>query len=429
MAFKFLPGDELKNYNVAILANVPFIISDRATYYSIENRFLREAKRGRWKVGLSAKEALKKPMLNPGGRKLSDNTITTYADHLTNFLSWCEEHDSYIGVVDIDEDGVEEYAEDMEHGVWSQDGEPLAGSTVCGRLSTVIACTEFAVARNLRKPIEFTMVERSYRVSTGENSHSGEIRQTSAYSVLSGRRGNPTKMKLPSRREIRKFGSSFNDLGKEISAGLILFCGLRIDEVENIRDASVPTIRQIENKEGHANLEVGVNIIGKGGKERTIYIPPDLIEKIEIYRNTDRKRLLERSPTTAAKAALLLNNYGKPLKKSAIRKAWNKARDALVDDGFDVACLSPHIGRHAFAVYWLMEQIKADAKQVGKSPDTLLMDQVEGQGKAHLLDLKNILGHSKLSTTEKYLVMLRGRWRVDMSLDRQQYLDDGGDNG
>jgi|GEM_PF-3137496 len=321
----------------------------------------------------------------------------------------------------------------MEMGIWSQDAQPLAAATVIRRVSTAISCAEHAIKFELRPPYVFDTVETSYQYSTGKNTHAGETRRKASYDAVNRRRrGQPSQMILPSKREIKKFASSFDDPGKEIAARLILECGLRVSEPGRIKNNDILTVRQVENRFGHMNVVVPTKVIGKADVVRTVDVPADLIERIDEYRATDRKRLLGRTPTTAAQAALLLNQYGDPLTKSAITKAWNEVRTEMIGDDYAVADFSPHIGRHAFAVYWLISQIAADVRHhIGADGiiTNMPVGNIDGYGRSHILELQNLLGHSRLSTTEKYLAMLPRHWRNEMAINRQIYLDDEVING
>lgn len=138
---------------------------------------------------------------------------------------------------------------------------------------------------------------------------------------------------------------------------LIYATGLRVGELVSLDQATV----DIE--------EMLVRVMGKGGKERIVPFGEPAAEALERYRR-DRLSLVARGPGTDA---LFLNARGGRLTaRSVHRMMKNYVNQAALHSG-----LSPHSLRHAFATHLL-------------------------ERGADLRSIQELLGHSSLSTTQKY---------------------------
>ncbi len=109
-----------------------------------------------------------------------------------------------------------------------------------------------------------------------------------------------------------------------------------------------------------------IRVKGKGKKERIIPIGSKAMEAIKNY-------LPERISLKKKSQALFLNNRGGRLTQRSIRRIVIKYGRMIALKG----CLSPHVLRHTFATHLL-------------------------HGGADLRSIQELLGHSSLSTTQKY---------------------------
>ncbi|MEE9257941.1 MAG: tyrosine recombinase XerC [Nitrospinaceae bacterium] len=151
-------------------------------------------------------------------------------------------------------------------------------------------------------------------------------------------------------------------IGVRDKAILELFysCGIRISEL-----AGLPL--------DHLRLEQrSVRVLGKGRKERLLPIGIKTVDALENYFKF-RRELLERMKPDAAPDTVFLNNRGRPISVRGVRKVVNKY---LIQTRFS-GNASPHSIRHSFATHML------DAG-------------------ADLRAIQEMLGHSSLSTTQKY---------------------------
>ncbi len=153
-----------------------------------------------------------------------------------------------------------------------------------------------------------------------------------------------------------------------------LNCGIRLSELVGI---NVNDIRKTHNADGE---EIStLKVIGKGNKERIIYLNDACIRAYEDYLNlteTDNKKRAENGnrDMTAKTDALFLSKRGKRISN---RRVQQIVEQALKSCGLDNIGLSVHKLRHTAAT--LMYQNGVDVRV-----------------------LKDVLGHENLNTTQIY---------------------------
>lgn len=153
---------------------------------------------------------------------------------------------------------------------------------------------------------------------------------------------------------------------RDLSAVLLMYgCGLRVSEAAGLLDANV-------------DLENGSAMVrGKGDKERLVPIPEACLETLRAYR--------AQRPTPTAGTFLVGRGNG-ALSTRTLTRIVDKR--ALIAFGRHV---SPHQLRHSFATHLLA-------------------------GGANLREIQALLGHSNLSTTQRY---------TDVSVERLFAIYDG----
>ena len=139
---------------------------------------------------------------------------------------------------------------------------------------------------------------------------------------------------------------------------LFYSCGLRISELVAL------TLEDI-------NLDSRmVKVLGKGGKERLLPMGRPCVEALKMYLNTRMDKIRDFPPGTEK---LFLNHRGAGISIRGMRKVVEK----YIKQGNFSGGVSPHSIRHSFATHLL-------------------------EGGADLRSIQELLGHSSLSTTQKY---------------------------
>jgi integrase/recombinase XerC len=134
-------------------------------------------------------------------------------------------------------------------------------------------------------------------------------------------------------------------------------CGLRISELVGLT---------LEN----TNLESRtVKVLGKGGKERLLPLGRHCVDALKTYLNARKDKT--RKPGTDQ---LFLNHRRAGITIRGVRKVVDK----YIKQGNFAGGVSPHSIRHSFATHLL-------------------------EGGADLRSIQELLGHSSLSTTQKYI--------------------------
>lgn len=133
-------------------------------------------------------------------------------------------------------------------------------------------------------------------------------------------------------------------------------CGLRISELVGLT---------INNTNLDSRM---IKVLGKGGKERMLPMGNHCVEALKTYIKARNAKI--KQPGTNQ---LFLNNRGAGISVRGVRKVVDK----YIKQGNFAGGVSPHSLRHSFATHLL-------------------------EGGADLRSIQELLGHSSLSTTQKY---------------------------
>lgn len=148
---------------------------------------------------------------------------------------------------------------------------------------------------------------------------------------------------------------------------LLYSSGLRVSELTNLQ------FHDLDLKNGW------VRVLGKGRKER--FVPVGTKARNAIQRYLPLRAVLEtRNSGYAGRGAVFLNHRGQPLSSRSVRRILKFFLESaqLAKDA------SPHTFRHSFATHML-------------------------EGGADLRSIQEMLGHSSLSTTQRYTKIDLGR--------------------
>lgn len=138
---------------------------------------------------------------------------------------------------------------------------------------------------------------------------------------------------------------------------LIYGSGLRISECQNL------TWDRINER------EFLVRVLGKGNKERIVPLTESFVERIANYKQMQ----MQSGHIPSARGFVFLSDDGKPF---GIRTLRNDIQHLLREIGWEGKA-SPHVLRHSFATHLL-------------------------ENGAEIMSVKEMLGHSNISTTQVY---------------------------
>lgn len=341
------------------------------------------------------------------GRRFSyprENTLTKVANCLVNLFGWLEKRKYDWQTIEYDPDLLE-YAEDMQSGFWSRDKSALSPSTVNSRMDYASDFLVWASARDLRAPFIVPMGISRHRFATGTS-----MRPSTKHSkVRAGRvRLDPIDLRLPEIAELRSWILEVErrkGYTKALSCRTILGSGIRREEAAMLPLDFIPLRRSEWNVGKDNRVRFKVTEGTKGGKKRIVTIPLQLAEELHTYRTTKRVRAqadwIKSHRGEPKPDRLFLGSYdGTPLSAATIYDAWTSASLFL---GW-----SPHLGRHTWACYELLDALRQEAITARLAPGSVPIGWLESTTKTLIgIVVQPNLGHIDEETTRTYVQWLR----------------------
>jgi integrase len=343
------------------LAGCPLVLMPW-TYPDLINEYLQDLWTGNWHSAYGVDNS---PLLTdyvfPRKRyRPQPSTIRETANRLANFLHWCNEPRMHHGrgtlnPLAVAERDIDRYGDQMESGLWSSDRKALSASTIGQRQIAVVQFVQWARARGYAAAADFTA--RTVRRNVG--SASGGRRTTLCRRYLVVRRSQPGAIRFPTEAEVRNAINAAKDAAVEIGIRLVFFCGLRADEVCRL------TIKDVTNGKHSAGGQRFISVLGKGRKRRTVEADTDLMDAINDYIDTERSIRLHRH-SMKSDVLLINDNTGKPY---AYRTFWKGFRDGA-------GAISPHVGRHWYAVMYLLRAWKREQARAARNGLSISTDMM-----------------------------------------------------
>jgi len=146
---------------------------------------------------------------------------------------------------------------------------------------------------------------------------------------------------------------------------LLYGCGLRVSELAAVRIEDIDLQRQI------------LRVTGKGNKDRMVPIGQPAQESIRVYQALRGRKARERGGEVKA-ANLIVNSWGRPLSVRGLQRTVGQVLEKLPH----APGHNPHLLRHSFATHLL-------------------------ENGADLRAIQEMLGHSSVSTTQRYTHVCR----------------------
>lgn len=329
----------------------PFILNEEMVWLVEVNHFLRDVAIVR-------------------GRSASPHTSRTYAYHLVDWVSYCEEIGlDYLNAREID---IAKYRNILASVDSHHTKRPLRRETVNAKLGVICSLYKFLYRKKYIStlPFEYEEVVVAYSRDRDEMAHTRRSPNTVEANRLTYRTYD-RQIEIPPNREIDRFIKYFKNRRDKLIAETMWLTGMRRFEVSRLSLHILP-----ENLHTITRHVVAIEIKGKGGKWRAVKFPVKLLLEIDSYVKIDRKIAISKSKTKTDR--IWLSSKGQPISPAAVNKFFEtNAKRCKVK-------IKPHDLRHSYAVNRL------DYLQERKLRSPLKVLQME-------------LGHSHQQTTEKYL--------------------------
>lgn len=437
----FPVAQQMIDLGYAKLAYVPFLIGDDGDYPVEANRYLRERACLEWRPSNPGKQGSYR-----FNTRQTVASLDAMARRLMEFLLWCNNSTPLIcwkDVVYLD-DLIDNWQVGMLSGSASRSGKKLSIETINARVSEACYFLSWAAERGYRDA--FSVM--ASRISLHERSSKSRknIKEPRVGELVSRRR----VLSLPSDVVLAQWHSKLKIRYGEV-LGLFAEClmrtGLRISEGTKFRVQDLPEKeygpqrsdwREDWLQVGEVPCTICMGVKGpkiargsaESSKPRVIYIPIELADRMDHYRQEGRRTLISRW-VSAGKTkderdkrlksiktdAFWLGKRGKPLSNSWVRQAWSS-------ETITPWRWCPHMARHLFAVNTLVSYMRDVIAQFRFStvPNVgwlhgLMAGQIS-------IVLTPLMGHMSEETTLLYLRAAKERLIKEFQHPTLRWLDD-----
>lgn len=411
----FQPNSErIKKLGFASVAHVPVIFDSRQRYCREYNRYLRERAELDWRPSLSVRD-------RPRPR-----TLRIMAENLSNWIQWCEARK--LDWQNINYPDVLRYQDEQDSGKWSFDGEPLARGTSNRRADNATHFLRWAAERGLRGEFRINLVEET-KVIAGRmrtvTVRPGRLKEAYAESKIDA-------FNLPAPSEVREWLQAVHKqrgTAKYFACRFILETGVRIGEVEHFPASDWPKAEKIEEAAYRGDFFVAADLRHgtKGGRPRTIRVPIDLARAVRAWIDGPRNKYVFQFFKRDGKRTDLLfvsdaTGYaGIPIRRHTIGDCFSEVNPRP-------KVWSPHKGRHAFACFFVLHALEAEARAHRSTVAVMGLEWVHTRGQEWLRMLQRQFGHADENTTQIYLRWLKTAVNLaEMASGWSQYLLGGQD--
>lgn len=363
------------------LSGIPIIISEEGSLATVATDYLIELSLGSWS-GMS-------------GTRLSRNSIDAISRDLVSFLNYCEAFGaSWQSMERGDENNplsVLGYANAMDTGAWASRRAPISAKTIARRLNVVQDLLRYAGAKGHRTPYAVNPI-RGY-----------------GSRVWSDRK----RILLPKVEEVTGWLDRVSAAGSRknyLMARLPFETGLRRQEILSFPADGMPTVEQTQKSEyvylaisygakgGRSRLDDTLN-----GKPRTIRMKSTFALRLMAFKSGRSQRLADISEMRRHN-----DKYSVPKELFFNPRSGRLYSVGHLNDLFsryeppNVPGWSPHIARHVYACWLLVDLIRASMSQTGLA-QAVTYEKFGALAHRSVEAVQSFLGHEQQDTTERYL--------------------------
>ncbi|MEI4522050.1 hypothetical protein [Pseudomonas sp. CCNWLW23] len=437
----FPDAKKMEDLGYAKLAYVPFLIGADGDYPVEANRYLRERACLEWRPSIPGKQGSYR-----FNTRQTVASLDAMARRLMEFLLWCNNSTPLIcwkDVVYLD-DLIDKWQVGMLSGSASRSRKKLAVETINARVAEACYFLSWAAERGYREA--FYVMASKVGLHDRSSKRGGNGKASRAGELVSRRRS----LSLPSDVVLARWHSNLKiryGVVLALFAEFLMRTGLRISEGTKFRVQDLPEREYGPEKNGWredwlqsgeipCTICMGVKgpKIARGSAEssrpRVIYIPIELADRMNHYRQEGRSTLIsrwvsagkskdERDKRLKSKKtdAFWLGKRGKPLSNSWVRQAWSSGATTPWR-------WCPHMARHLFAVNTLVNYMRDLISQFRFStiPSVgwlhgLMAGQIS-------IILTPLMGHMSEETTLLYLKAAKERLMMEFQHPTLRWLDD-----
>ena len=236
-------------------------------------------------------------------KRVSPNTIKSYGNDLSQFLSFSEKYENSKEILSIDNKTIRAWVIELST-------KKLSNKSINRKIASVKSFFKFLVNRKLIQKNPASLVQS-----------------------LKTKKSLPLFIKENDMIELFKninINNSLEEVRTDLVLELLYGTGIRINELINLK------IKNINIKKNE------IKVLGKRDKERIIPLNNNIIIKTKLYLNHENRKLYESD-------FLLLTNKGEKVYPMMIYRMVKKCLSSLINS----EKYNPHLLRHTFATHIL----------------------------------------------------------------------------
>lgn len=304
-------------------------------------------------------------------RSVTGDTVRTYGEALLPWLEYLKSRDKDLSQASEEDLGV--YRASISHKKISENHEKYASTTVNLRVVVPALFHEWAQGKGVLDSPLGNFLQRNPATTQFERWNLSARNRRAVMTVRTPRviRRLPTALSIEQVSRILRLTA----MPLRLMLKWCLATGIRRMEVAKLTLSDLPLPDDLAaSPDGFYRMQ----IMRKGGREHTVYVPIQLIEETNWFVLVERT---ERS-SIDSENKLFLKNNGRPVSKQTLTRAFRKSADSIGSSA------TLHHLRHTFAVHVLT---------------ILERKHREGEELNSIKTLQVLLGHASIMSTEIYL--------------------------